>query len=621
MTIRQKLFLGGSLIAALVLIGVVAFLSQQALALIENNELAEMERLGATILAKIEEQMAAAEDLTLSVAENPEVQRVFALRDRRALEELLLPGYQKIAHRYAQMQFHLPDSTSFLRLHKPEEYGDSLKDFRFTVNEANRAQQTVRGLEEGRGGYGIRVVVPVFFEGRHLGSVEYGGDFGLSFLESLREEMGGNYYLHQLQATGVAWDDLAQDQGGLLVGTAQSNHRSLDPALEKQIEEGSSLQLLQGGEQVLLLPLRDFQGDISGFLRAVYDRSGTLAVISRTKRIGYTLGVASALILALLLSVLQGRLLRPLARLVTAAQTIGEGDFTVEIAAKSEDEVGQVGKALNYMRDKVVEVIKELRAASESILGSSQELSAASEENAAAIEEVAGTTNQFASNVVRLNATAAELSREAEMIKKQSDQSSLEIQEAVESSARLNRRISSLAAKIEALGRDSEEISHVVDVITQIAEQTNLLALNAAIEAARAGEQGRGFAVVAAEVRSLAEQSARAGQEITGLITNIQNQTAVTVREMDKGAQEAEQSSELTKAGGKMVQEIMGQIEGMLAQIQALAQETEKIDRGSEQISAITEEQSASVEEVASAAGGLTGIAEHLQGLMAWFKV
>ena len=165
MSMRKKLFFGGTIIAIIVLLSVVTFMSNRTLQLIERDEFNELAQLEQVIQLRLAEQIAATKDLTLTVANNPEVQRLFAEKDRRALTELLLPGYEAVADRYAQMQFHLPDSTSFLRLHQPEKYGDSLKDFRFTVNEANRTGKVVEGIEEGReknekNGLGISLADP-----------------------------------------------------------------------------------------------------------------------------------------------------------------------------------------------------------------------------------------------------------------------------------------------------------------------------------------------------------------------------------------------------------------------------------------------------------------------------
>ncbi len=114
----------------------------------------------------------------------------------------------------------------------------------------------------------------------------------------------------------------------------------------------------------------------------------------------------------------------------------------------------------------------------------------------------------------------------------------MEIDRSIKTMSEINEVVTELAREIRELGRQSEEIGHIVTLITGIAEQTNLLALNAAIEAARVGEQGRGgFAVVAEEVRSLAEQSRRAADEITQLIQAIRNSAQNSVQRTDVGAE------------------------------------------------------------------------------------
>ncbi|MGQ9513104.1 methyl-accepting chemotaxis protein [Thermodesulfitimonas sp.] len=186
------------------------------------------------------------------------------------------------------------------------------------------------------------------------------------------------------------------------------------------------------------------------------------------------------------------------------------------------------------------------------------------------------------------------------------------------------RAIEAASEKIEmvigGLSQKAREITQITELITQIADQTNLLALNAAIEAARAGGHGRGFAVVAAEVRNLAEQSARAAEEVRKLIVAIQGETQYAVGAMNE-------SAELVRTGGAAVAKAEASFRMVIEGVRGLTERAEEIARSVQEVAtavgsvAAAQEQSAVTGEVTVAAEVLGKIAREGQTLVEHFKV
>ncbi len=324
---------------------------------------------------------------------------------------------------------------------------------------------------------------------------------------------------------------------------------------------------------------------------------------------------------------------RPVSAMTQAMTTLADGNTAVEIPARdNRDEIGFMAKAVQVFKDNAIEktrleaeqiereqqvaeekratmqkmasdfeasvgvVVNQVSSAATEMQSSSEAMSATAEETTRQASAVAAASEQASANVQTVASAAEELSSSIDEISRQVTQASQIAGAAVREAEATN-------VKVQGLATAANKIGEVVALITDIAEQTNLLALNATIEAARAGDAGKGFAVVASEVKNLANQTAKATDEIGAQISGIQSATQEAVSAIES----------ITKTISK-INEVNS---GVASAVEEQGAATQEIARNVEQAAAGTQEVSANIGGVSQAANDTGAAATQIQSTAA----
>jgi len=333
-------------------------------------------------------------------------------------------------------------------------------------------------------------------------------------------------------------------------------------------------------------------------IRAGYENGRVLLV---------SLGVAAILLGVACAYWITRSITRPIIRAVEVAEAVSTGDLTSHIVVDSRDETGQLMHALKNMNDKLVGIVSQVRASTDSISTASGEiaagnldLSSRTEQQASSLEETASSMEELTSTV-KLNADHARSANQLAI-------------DASQIASKGGAVVSEVVSTMGSINDSSRKIVDIISVIDAIAFQTNILALNAAVEAARAGEQGRGFAVVASEVRNLAQRSSQAAREIKELIND-------SVLKVEAGSQ-------LVGKAGQTMDEIVQSISHVTQIMTQISDASDEQRTGIEQVNQaigemdqVTQQNAALVEQAAAAAESMQEQASRLTDVVGLFKL
>ncbi len=588
--------------------------------LIDTQEKDRLGDLGGVFSDRLQMQADSAVALAATIAADPHIQDAFAARDRETLLALMTPLYAALHERYgvSQAHFHIAPGVSFLRVHKPETFGDDISTTRLMVAKALNEQAVVTGLEQGKGGYGLRGVVPVVRDGVFIGTFEIGFDFSVTLLEDFKASHGSD--------VSVYLYDAKSEEPFTLLASTRSTPTEISLATRQAVIDGSQAQIAESdldGEphRIISQPLKDFSGHNVGIVEIDVSRAAAIDHIQQSQAL--SLGVGGALLLIAGLAMwwlLSGIVIRPLTTLTGVAERLADGDTSVVIPQNTRsDEIGKLtrafartahyladvaqtasavsagdltrivsprsaadtlGQAFAHMVDDLRQALNQVSQAADEVQSASQHLvdnttrvGDASRQIAATVEQVSAGARQQADGVSRTANSMNQMKSAIEGVAQGAQEQASAMTQASAIAQQINAAIEQVTASTQAVNRDSSSAASAaqdgMEVVGETLTGMNTIKVKVEASAAKVREMGQRSDEIGAIVELIddiasqtnllalnaAIEAARAGEHGRGF--------AVVADEVRKLA---ERSSGATKEIGGLVRAIQGSVaEAVLA--------------------------------------------------------
>jgi methyl-accepting chemotaxis protein len=339
-----------------------------------------------------------------------------------------------------------------------------------------------------------------------------------------------------------------------------------------------------------------------------------------------TLGVIALVVAALvfvLSIILATRISQPIAAIATVIRKVAAGDLTVATPNISRsDEIGDLVAAFEDLREgfrgqikRVLQTVNTLAASSAEMVGTAAQVASSSAETSTALTEVSTTVEQVKQSAKIASGKAENVSHDSQESVRVAESGKESTETTIDKINLIRNQMQSISEAVVSLSEHSQQISAIMATVQDIADQSNLLSVNASIEAARAGDYGKGFAVVAQEIKSLADQSKQATEQVRNILEDTQKRVSAVVMAAEQGGKAVELGVAASVQSGEVIGRLSGTVVSSSQAVSVIQASIEQQFVGVEQIATAMSSVDQAMRHIKDSAGQLETAARGLDDL------